>query len=415
MARQFAFVQTAWTNIKAQELRSLLEPTVLHRKWFSRLRAERRNEIIERLSQEGWQKRQLHNPSIIKHPLVLSMEDAPEALNESKWTNLRETLVVILQELADEEHRSTVKFRTDMLRTIYEPYCRKVSRGEAFASIPIPPFGDFMASNTAQGVRDLINDATHVRMVPRDELIAALDGISFLTLAKEWTAAKKAELEAFLGDRSTEYTVNYAIFRRNGSAEPIIFPRILLDPFLINTSQIWALPLDTTLALDKKASFYAQQMLGLCNAQTLKDVEKIDPIFECLDCGNTREHRLFMRWLATLEHHHENHELSIASYDEATELLIEQAEVDLKKGHCQIPFRAVRCNLCSEYPSSFDRLKVGEKVDKLNLHGTIEKHLSEAHSIAERDVRRTHWSSVWDTPTAFLHVDPVGLRDGQVY
>ncbi|KAL0569901.1 hypothetical protein V5O48_012058 [Marasmius crinis-equi] len=419
MHNQFTLVQTAWTNIKGQELRNLLE-TIANRPSSEvvqspRDRKKEQVEIIERLSQEGWQERELRNPRIIGHPLVLSMEDAPEVLNESNWQNLRETLVVILQELLDEEHRSTVKFRTDMLRTVYEPYRRRVSRGEAFIRIPIPPLGDFMASTMVQGVCNLIDDAAHARMVPRDDLIAALDGVDFLALAKEWTAAKEAELKAFLGDRSTEYTVNSAIFRRNGCTEPIVFPRILLDPFFINTSQIWDLPSDVSLVLDEKASFYARQMLGLCNLKTLKDVERINPIFECLDCGNAQERRLFIRWLAALEHDHENHELSIASYDEKTKSLIEQAEVDLKKGPRQIPYRAVRCNLRSEYPSSFDRLKASEKVDKPDLHGTIEKHLSEVHSIAERDIRRTHWSSVWDTPTAFLRVDPVELKDGQVY
>ncbi|KAL0057342.1 hypothetical protein AAF712_016022 [Marasmius tenuissimus] len=359
--------------------------------WKRKLLEAREDEMFLRFAKEGWSRRELTHPGFSKHPSVRSLEDAPYIVDERNWPATRLVLLDILRDLKTLRQRDelalTVKQRRDMLRTVYEPHRRQMSRLPEYKDVMIPPFGDCIMSPHAECLRNLIEDSSHYRTIPAENFRAALAQIDLVSIATEYTRTKEDLLRTEADVTELEHPGS-VIFRLPSSTRPetdtILFsPRILADPFFItndaNSSipgiKLWALPPAGTLEYDPRASWYAGEMLRLCGATSMKEVEMMDPLFECLDCRRVGKWRSFLRWIAALKHHGECHILSITSFDEAVKLRIEQAEVDLKKGHPQIPYRAVKCSLCPEYPAQFDRLNAEEKCAKVNIHGTIEDHL----------------------------------------
>ncbi|KAL0575552.1 hypothetical protein V5O48_006426 [Marasmius crinis-equi] len=332
-------------------------------------RQKRRSDIYRRLAERGWNDRDFDDYRLTKHKLI----DTPEPLTEDSWHEIRQTLEGDLQSYKDErlakQRSSSLSSRYCSLVDEYERIRHTLFPGDGTKILPST--GEFLRLSTEiQTIDDLVWKTPFEQEIPHTEICGALETIDLRDVILDWRRKKDQELHDTLLEQGAPTRIDFGttifrlpkgpkeetarilpasqLFTDDLSASPydytlIRWERAGYNPFR-SLERKPCIPLkDAGVLYDHQASWYARQMTKLCDVKSIRDVKKLNPIFECVSCSKYTEEyesglglglgrlRTFMRWKQALTHGHPNHDMSIRSVDDKTKKRVEENETRMSK------------------------------------------------------------------------------------
>ncbi|KAK7030882.1 hypothetical protein VNI00_013992 [Paramarasmius palmivorus] len=401
----------AWRSTKVKAARDLASHSHRCRDWninwtrarmdeLGNLRRDRRIELTRRMTALGWEGKDLGR-DFADHHLV----DQPKPLTERSWNIIKPTLIEFLEEqkarrLAAERQRICIE-RYQLVQRIHTIHCQRSPR------TVFPPIGDFIlaADHTERLIRAPYEDG------PSESDFIKVFCAEMPKIADEWLVKKEKEVRKRVPENEVP------IFRCTECSEILWAPRLFvhscctdsdvnptvpasvekrrereLNPFNTFSWRPWS---SRCIVHDPQAAECVKMMFELSGAHDLDELDRLDPLFECLDCGF--EARQFLRWTKVLQHPIK-HTFSITSFDEDLKKRILNLNQYPHPGTFSRYQKYLSCKLCDDSP----------------ITTSIQIHMQEKHDIAESDICLDHWGWSLNTPIQFLHPHPVRLIGGEL-
>ncbi|KAK7451279.1 hypothetical protein VKT23_012619 [Stygiomarasmius scandens] len=308
----------SWVSLMVQKRHEHLDHVELCIEWAARqnadrlrhlqiIRSERRQAIIDRLTDLGWgrevRKLDSHPDNVFS---ALSCVKRASPLTERGWTMISPLLIDLARK---ERYKSVLRDRHILLQQLYHFY---IGSHPSLIEAGHPPFGDIIQSKIFHHV---------IWETPIDQVVAASsfdDGFSRLpAYIERWVHEKTQDILEVVQD-----LVPYVSVEELSSADTVLLCRhckcYLWYPAVFGHScdseqdiiepDYSDAPFDPFKALDCHPwrcnvvyTSYGSSTLrgimkacGLAPGTTLKLLEELNPIVECLTCA--RGTRLFMRW-----------------------------------------------------------------------------------------------------------------------
>ncbi|KAK1219533.1 hypothetical protein PQX77_017721 [Marasmius sp. AFHP31] len=352
------------------------------------LQRQRRNEINERLKSLGWSDEDLLQRDFANHPLVNQTKE----LTNRAWTTIQPILVEHLEQLKEKRLEQAYASRHVLLKTVYDFHCKMNCKSEYDV---FPPIGDFILSPQAQAINDLIWNTPREQEVTQPQFIRTLlHQTDFGVLIKEWKAGIHKQLKA---------DPESAVFRCRHCREVLWVPRLYAHKCLLSSVAPvaplewvhpeanfnpfvdfhWSTWSSHLLEYSEPATSYRARVQEMCEAEDLRGVDEMDPLFACRECSQV------FGWTRAIAHQH-NHTLLIVK----DEVLVSAARNEMQPPVVRPD--TVLCQLCKSTPPP------------AHWTATIYTHLKTRHGIEEQDAKRgVHW--VWkpDTPFDSLQSRPL--------
>ncbi|KAG7086121.1 hypothetical protein E1B28_002080 [Marasmius oreades] len=349
-----------------------------------RLRKERRQEVIERLSASGWGVEELNHNEFFLHSLL----KISKPITERMWSSLEPQLVDLLQTLKDrrlkEERRRSLKSRYELLELAYE----EKTCGDGLTVYP--PISDFILDANIGVIDDMIWNTPHDQKLTRSDFIDALRsaGAEIAEFSRIWVEQQSQGLtklmrrHGFKGDYDLGSTIFACVHCGDRTWTPRIFMHRCSTLNIWNNQRRWDRPEFNPLselscgwwraaafAPDVVASTKLKEIMALCGtveAERIEDLEREDPLFECLGCkGGQSGKRCFARWMEALMHSLEGDKVVLAILDDDTKSRI----LALEQGHGRYCPNYVVCKHCPPDKTVFE---LHSSTDKLWSHLRIE-------------------------------------------
>ncbi|KAK7030878.1 hypothetical protein VNI00_013988 [Paramarasmius palmivorus] len=367
---------------------------------------EKKGNKIKRLKVLGWDDRYF-DAEFLRLPLVRQ----PKVLTDRIWTNIMPSLVQFLEKkkTANLEHEKKLALaeRLRLLGRVYHSFCLKSAE-------VLPPIGDVMLHFKSEPIHRLLWDARWDKELTETEGSEVL-GAVLPQIASSWLQEKERALLALmpLGSTIAQLRSITTIFKCRACSEPLWVPRVYAHRCLTEADYLYPLPqppfryeenwdtLDFNpfkmlgwrpwsvqhISFCETGSKYAESIREITGLDKPEDLDRLDPLIECLDCAHG-ERRLFMRWTNAIAHGSENHRFSVTSYDEHIKRRVLREQGPHPRVH---PYqRTLRCKMCTS-------------PGLRTIHQDIRLHLKWIHDIEEVHQTSDHWFSDIRTPFSFLY------------
>ncbi|KAL0575694.1 hypothetical protein V5O48_006282 [Marasmius crinis-equi] len=296
------------------------------------LRSRRRDEITKRLRKLGWDNHELENPAFLSHRHVAQAK----VLIDHEWNVIKPPLIRLLEDLKrsrlTEDSGAVVRERYQLLQNTYEAYCTdtlQVHDGVA------PPIGDvaLLPEFNFTALQKMIQKIPLDRRLTAPDFTKAFD-FDLADITKGWMADKGVQLREIARQGDGKCDLRSVVFKCNLCSESLWIPRVYghrclfespLNPFQLPAHKPtgkscfdpfedsvlhWRQWSTKLLVYSLCETWYAKTVLDLCGMNmtscSLEDLEEVDPLLECLDCGNSvgdnteSGGRLFMRWVTAV-------------------------------------------------------------------------------------------------------------------
>ncbi|KAG7085400.1 hypothetical protein E1B28_002961 [Marasmius oreades] len=359
------------------------------------LRIERRQEIIKRLSASGWRPEELNHEEFVSHPLLKSSKP----VTERAWNNLEPQLIDFLQALKDrrlnEERHRSLKIRYQLFDSAYED---KKDRDRLTV---YPPISDLIVDADLGVIDDMIWNTPQEQQLTKSDFIDALREAEgdIAKFSQKWVEQKRQALVQVLRRCGLEEIgLRSAIFSCLRCGEKTWAPRIYMHLCATGSYARNDRPLgwkrsefnplyELNRSLWQISEFYAnismsrrlQEIMALCGKpeiDSIEDLEREDPLFECLETDGHTNRRL-ARWMEALVRLSEGDKVVLAVGEDTTSQISKQEQA-------QTLHTGVVCKHCP--------------VDT-ELHYNIREHLHTKHGIDPTDVKRNiDWCYCLRTP-----------------
>ncbi|KAF9267024.1 hypothetical protein L218DRAFT_995925 [Marasmius fiardii PR-910] len=378
------------------------------------VRYQRRVDIQEKLRNMGWGTLDLGDYQLWRHPWV----DQAKPLTERSWATMEPRFTELLQEIRTSRSEEQFNHRIGILKGIYTEVRRNLMNQKDQLVIPFVEFiltpegKDFLnatlyasSDSTVQPIHDQTENRKFSSIVLRLDL---------KRISKRWLADKEAALRAMLEQKRC--SLSTAILKCKNCHDTLWVPRIYghecrtpaRSPSTAVQASRWSWPEYNpfesrfqnyvvwdveNFEYDAARSAFVKQILDLCGASDLRELDAIDPLLECLDCprGRTLGHRAFYRWQTAVTSHHryknaKTHTLSM-TIDPETRIRAEKME---NEALADTVFLRVDCKLCHS------RSPPIQNMGQFGPFQPLRQHMSSSHEVDEAVVQRgIHWT--WRT------------------
>ncbi|KAG7085380.1 hypothetical protein E1B28_002944 [Marasmius oreades] len=353
------------------------------------LRKERRQEIITRLSASGWGQEELNHEEFVSHPLF----KPPKAVTERIWNNLEPQLVDSLQGLKDrrldEERRCSLKSRYRLLELAYE------DKGDRDRLTVYPPISDLI--NAQLGViDDMIWNTPHDEKLTKSDFVNVLRATEadFAAFSRKWVKQKSQELVKLLRKFKGGYDLRSTIFSCEHCGDKTWAPRIFMHHCSVYHNRLdsgrWDRPefnpfselsygwwRADAFSPNVLLSGKVKEIMALCGTpelESIDDLEREDPLFECLDRTGHNGKRCFARWMEAMMRSLKGDQVVLTTIDDDTKNRILTLEKAYERRRCP---GYVVCKHCPPDTTAFE------------LYSTkIWSHLRAKHGIDSMNVKR---------------------------
>uniref|UniRef100_A0A0W0F6E0 Uncharacterized protein n=1 Tax=Moniliophthora roreri TaxID=221103 RepID=A0A0W0F6E0_MONRR len=204
--------------------------------------------------------------------------DNAKPLTDRNWTIVKPILLAFLEEC--KAHRLKLERRTIytnrylLVQHVFDMHHQK-NRGTV-----LPPIGDFILAS--DGINRLIWNDPDCEVLGSE--FSKTPCVKMPRIAKDWIQKNVKELLRRVPKNGLP------VFKCTECAEVLWIPRAFVHSCC---TELWS---SESLGYDPRAAEYVKAMFKLSGARGLDELELLDPLLECLDCGCGAKGRLFTMW-----------------------------------------------------------------------------------------------------------------------